>query len=183
MVIILLISPPLDKQLELVYIGLGSNLGFPCQQLQRAILSLSQLQSTELMQVANFYQSLPFAGKIQPLFVNTVVLLKTQLNPWHLLKQLQKIEYQQARKRPYRWSARTLDLDILLYGKRVINSSRLTIPHPQIAKRAFVLYPLYDITPDLVIPIYGKVQRLLMGCSKQQLFHVPMGLSCNETKY
>lgn len=137
-----------------VYVGLGSNLEHPLLQLWRALLALERSQSLILQAVSSFYYSAPWGNvKDQPDFVNAVVKLSTTLTPFELLQTLQQIEKQQNRQRgAERWAARTLDLDILLFGPLRLNSPQLTIPHRYLIEREFVVYPLYEIAPALLLP-------------------------------
>lgn len=134
------------------YIGLGSNLNNPEQQVKDAIDRLSRLSRSSLIAVSPFYASKPMGPQDQPDYVNAVAALDTDLSPLELLERLQFIERQQGRVRIIRWGARTIDLDILLYGNQVLQSETLTIPHPGIKDRPFVIQPLLDIAPDLVLP-------------------------------
>jgi 2-amino-4-hydroxy-6-hydroxymethyldihydropteridine diphosphokinase len=160
-----------------VYIGLGSNLQQPQQQVQQALDALANLPLTQLHQQSALYQSqaltLPDDPKPQPDYVNAVVWLRTQLNPEILLDHLQAIEHAQGRQRgAQRWQARTLDLDILLYDDWVYASDRLLIPHPAMSQRAFVLYPLFDCNPQLVLPDGRILQTLLAKCAVQGLHKI-----------
>lgn len=138
---------------HIVYIGLGSNLQHPCQQLQQALLALKQLPTTQLISHSSLYRSPPLGPADQPDYINAVAILSTELTPHALLFLLQAIETQQGRVRNgIRWGPRTLDLDILLYDNLCFTDSRLTLPHPGLYERAFVLYPLYECAPDLVLP-------------------------------
>jgi len=134
------------------YIGLGSNLQNPIQQLQQALISLKALPQTQLACVSSFYRSAPLGPADQPDYCNAVAALDTALAPLALLNALQSIEQAQGRLRGERWGARTLDLDILLFGGQIIESERLSVPHPQMQHRAFVLWPLAEIAPNLVLP-------------------------------
>jgi 2-amino-4-hydroxy-6-hydroxymethyldihydropteridine diphosphokinase len=147
-----------------VYIGLGSNLNSPPLQIQRATRALARLPLTRLTKIAPWYKTIAVGPGNQPDYINTVIALNTMLPPHRLLKKLRLIESQQDRKRLVRWGPRTIDLDILIYGKRQINSRRLVVPHPRLAQRNFVLYPLADIAPDLSLPDHTSLQQLLANC-------------------
>ena len=137
------------------YIGLGSNLHQPLMQLTQAIQTLLKHKQIELVRTSSFYQSeaLILEGSPeQPDYINAVVCVKTELSPMQLLHELAKIENVQGRIRVEKWSARTLDLDILLYDDKIILTPQLIVPHPQMLKRNFVIYPLYEINPELHIP-------------------------------
>jgi len=158
----------------LAYIGLGSNLARPRLQLQRACRALVQLPDSRLCRCSPFYRSRPLsiatkaeAGITaeQADYINAVVELETTLGPLALLDALQAIERAQGRVRTgQRWGARTLDLDILLYGQEIIAEPRLTVPHPGMAEREFVLYPLAHIAPRLVLPDGQSLSDLLAKC-------------------
>ena len=151
--------------MDKVFVGLGSNLDGPLSQLKKAIDSLRQTKNIELCNVSSFYSSSPMGPQDQPDYINAAVELNTGLSAERLLDCLQKIEHQQGRVRSERWGARTLDLDILLYGDEVINTARLTVPHCGISERDFVLYPLRDLVgPDFEIPNAGKIRQLLALC-------------------
>lgn len=146
----------------LCYIGLGANLNEPLQQLQHAVAALQQLPASRLLQVSSFYGSKPMGPADQPDYVNAVAEITTGLQPELLLQQLQAIEQQQGRMRKAeRWGPRTLDLDILLFGNQIIQTADLTIPHYGMKQREFVLYPLAEIAPDLILPC-GTVLKTLL---------------------
>lgn len=150
-----------------VYISLGSNLNSPPLQIQRATKALAKLPRTKLLAIAPWYKSTAIGPVTQPDYINTVASLVTTLSPQRLLKELQVIECQQGRKRLIRWGPRTIDLDILLFGSRQINSRKLVVPHPRLAQRNFVLYPLADIAPNLLLPDNTSLRQLLANrCTK-----------------
>ncbi|OOF42496.1 2-amino-4-hydroxy-6-hydroxymethyldihydropteridine diphosphokinase [Rodentibacter rarus] len=134
------------------YIALGSNLNTPIEQLNNALKAIENLPQTQLLSVSAFYQSKPLGPQDQPDYVNAVAKIETVLAPLSLLDELQRIENDQGRVRLRRWGERTLDLDILLYGNDIIQHERLTIPHYDMHNRAFVIVPLMDISPDLILP-------------------------------
>lgn len=131
--------------MTLCYLGLGSNLNSPERQLRQAIEALRLLPLSNLCKVASFYRTEAWGRKQQPRFCNTVVAIQTKLTPHQLLYFCQKIESKQGRIRKLRWGARTLDIDILLYGSHKINSLNLVIPHPRMHERDFVKIPLLEI--------------------------------------
>ena len=149
-----------------VYIALGSNMTGPHDQLDRALKSLSSIPEVQIVAVSDRYQT-PAIGPSQPDYINAAAQLMTSLSPESLLDTLQSIEQQQERVRTVRWGPRTLDLDILLYDNIVQDTQRLTIPHPRMAERAFVLLPLADINRDLALPCGKTVSQLLANCSVQ----------------
>ncbi|MEZ5672694.1 MAG: 2-amino-4-hydroxy-6-hydroxymethyldihydropteridine diphosphokinase [Thiotrichaceae bacterium] len=137
---------------HVVYIGLGSNLEQPIQQIQQALVTLTQIPQTILRQHSGLYRSKPLNNMSQPDYINAVAELHTALPPLALLQQLQQIETQQGRVRGERWGARTLELDMLLYDKQQLTDPHLTLPHPAMLQRAFVLFPLYECNPNLLLP-------------------------------
>jgi len=145
------------------YIALGSNLDDPLAQVRQAMDELAHLRDSRLHAASSLYRSAPMGPADQPDYINAVVALETRLSPHALLDALQAIEQVHGRVREgERWGPRSLDLDVLLYGKETINDQRLTVPHPGIAERAFVLYPLQEIVaPDFTIPGHGSLQELL----------------------
>ncbi|WMY95024.1 MAG: 2-amino-4-hydroxy-6-hydroxymethyldihydropteridine diphosphokinase [Arsenophonus sp.] len=136
-----------------VYISIGSNLDKPLQQAKDAIKKLHQLPNTKFVGISSFYRSKPMGKMNQPEYLNAMIALDTTLLPYNLLQYTQAIEYMHGRKRTmHRWIPRTLDLDIILYGKKTINTNYLTIPHYGLKEREFILYPLAEIAPKLRFP-------------------------------
>ncbi len=149
------------------YIGLGSNLDQPEQQVTQAIEALKVVEKSRLVRVSSLYVTPPMGPKDQPDFVNAVVQLETALSPEEMLEQLQQIELDQGRVRTRHWGERTLDLDLLLYGQMVINLPHLSIPHPGMAERAFVLVPLQEIAGSgLQVPGVGRLGQLTARCDR-----------------
>lgn len=145
-----------------VYIALGANLGEPLEQICAAVLQLSQQQPLEQIALSPLYWSEPVGPEGQPPYVNGVLAADTAMSPLDLLRYLQAVESQHGRVRNgQRWGARHLDLDVLLYGEQQLSSLELTVPHPHITERCFVLRPLSDIAPDLYIPGKGPLAELL----------------------
>ncbi|MCW8194972.1 2-amino-4-hydroxy-6-hydroxymethyldihydropteridine diphosphokinase [Proteobacteria bacterium 005FR1] len=157
---------------SLAYVALGSNLDKPRQQVERGLQALTDLPATRLRARSGWYQSEAVGPGPQPDYINGVVLLETALTPEALIGHLQQIETAQGRERRVRWAARTLDLDILLYGDRVIATEQLQIPHPRLGERNFVLYPLADISPDLILPNGTPLASLLRRCPRGGLRRV-----------
>jgi 2-amino-4-hydroxy-6-hydroxymethyldihydropteridine diphosphokinase len=153
---------------ELACIGLGANLGAAREVLERAMHSLSGLPSTTRVAASGYYRSAP-VDAAGPDYVNAVLVLRTHLDPEQLLDELQRIEQEHGRERPYRNAPRTLDLDLLLYGQRRIATPRLEVPHPRMHQRAFVLYPLVEALPDVVIPGVGPARGLLPEVADQRI--------------
>lgn len=151
-----------ETQLPLVFIGLGSNLEQPVKQIKKARTAINRLEKVQEAAFSSLYQSSPMGQKNQPDYINAVMAVNTSLKPLALLRRLQQIENQQGRTRTdQRWTARTLDLDMLLYGDQQIDIPDLLAPHYGIADRAFVLYPLYEIAPKLDIPGFGHISDLI----------------------
>lgn len=149
----------------IAYIGLGSNLATPKEQLKSARMAIDALDETAELKFSSLYRSPPMGPQDQPDYVNAVMAIKTALSPIKLLRNLQKIESDQGRVRKgEQWGPRTLDLDILLYSSDVINIPDLIVPHYGMAVRAFVLYPLLEIAPDLIIPELGAVKDCVDKC-------------------
>ena len=149
--------------LAIAYIALGSNLEQPQRQLQAGLDALARLPDTQLIAQSSFYRSAPVGYVNQPDFVNAVAALRTSLEPRALLDALLAIEREHGRERDFPNAPRTLDLDIALYGERVIIEPGLTVPHPRMQQRAFVMVPLAEIAPDARVPGLGRVRDLLAG--------------------
>ena len=148
-----------------VYIGLGSNLEKPLTQVATALLQLDEMEHSYLHDYSSLYFSRPLGPKDQPPYVNAVAWIKTGLKPHELLAHLNTIENEHGRRREgERWGPRTLDLDILVYGNISIKDQALTIPHPGIRFREFVLYPLHEVNKNLMIPNLGLVNRIKSRC-------------------
>lgn len=159
--------------MERVYIGMGSNLAEPAEQLRSALQALAQLPDTQLAGVSAFYQSDSLLPG-QPRYTNAVAALDSRLAPLALLDALQAIETGQGRERLERWGPRTLDLDILLFGDRLIDEPRLKVPHYHMQARAFVLYPLAELAPvDLRLADGRLLEDLLAACPFVGLERVP----------
>ncbi|AVI83232.1 MULTISPECIES: 2-amino-4-hydroxy-6-hydroxymethyldihydropteridine diphosphokinase [Pseudomonas syringae group] len=157
---------------ERVYIGLGSNLADPAEQLRSALKALAQLPDSTLIGVSSFYVSDSLLPG-QPRFTNAVAALDTTLPPLALLDALQAIELDQGRERHERWGPRTLDLDILLFGERVMDEPRLKVPHYHMQARAFVLYPLAELAPGLTLADGRELTHLLSECPFTGLERLP----------
>lgn len=144
------------------YVGLGSNLGSPERRVSDALDSLAGLPETRLCDASQLYRSAPWGMTDQPDFINAVAALDTELPPGRLLAGLQSIERAAGRVRTgARWGPRVLDLDLLLYGEVTSNGERLTLPHPRMHERAFVLVPLLEIAPGIRIPGRGDAAACL----------------------
>lgn len=150
------------------YVALGSNLGDSKQHMLDAMDALAALPGTQVMARSRIYRTPPWGKLDQPDFLNAVVVLETELEPHDLLDALLNIERIAGRERNgERWGPRTLDLDLLHIAGKTVNSERLTLPHPHLADRAFVLLPLHDVAPELDIPGQGKVVDLLRAVDIQ----------------
>ena len=158
---------------RIAFIGLGSNLEDPRSQLQRAFAELDELPETRLTARSSLYRSAPVGYLDQPEFVNAVAKIETALPPQALLQNLLQIEHRHGRERTFRNAPRTLDLDILLYGNVQLHEHGLTIPHPQMHLRLFVLQPLLEIAPDTTIPGIGQAAMAFEKCRDQVLETLP----------
>ncbi|MGD9254488.1 MAG: 2-amino-4-hydroxy-6-hydroxymethyldihydropteridine diphosphokinase [Chromatiales bacterium] len=143
------------------YIGLGSNLDNPRDQVLDALRELALEEGIQLLAQSSLFLSEPMGPQDQPEFINAVAVIETTLEPLVLLEVLQAIEKKHARKRERHWGPRTLDLDLLLYGEERISHPDLTVPHPGIPERSFVLLPLREVAPGLAIEGLGNVDELL----------------------
>ncbi|MFC0269179.1 2-amino-4-hydroxy-6-hydroxymethyldihydropteridine diphosphokinase [Kushneria aurantia] len=142
------------------WIGLGSNLDDPRRQVETALEELDQLPLTRRTGASSCYASRPLGPQDQPDFINAVAELETGLSPLALLDQLQALEQRHRRVRDRHWGPRTLDLDLLLYNDRQLKTPRLTLPHPQMHQRAFVLLPLREIAPEMILPDGRRLDAL-----------------------
>ena len=142
------------------YIGLGSNLDNPIRQVLAAFEELDRIANTQLLEQSPLYRSAPIGPAGQPHYINACALLQTTLAPHQLLDALQAIENCHQRVRRERWGPRTLDLDILLFGQQTIDTQRLQVPHPYLAERNFVLYPLADIGVKALLPSGEPIAKL-----------------------
>lgn len=155
---------------EPAFIGLGSNLAGPREQVRRALDELVELPACRLSAASSLYSSRPMGPQDQPDYINAVARLDTDLAPEALLDALQAIEAEHRRVRGgERWGPRTLDLDLLIYADRIIDTPRLRVPHPGLPERAFVLYPLAEIAPELTVPGLGSLAALLARCDNDGL--------------
>jgi len=147
----------------LAYIGLGSNLNNPKQQIKTAVMALHNTKDVKVVNLSSLYQSPPVDGSKQPDYINAVCEVKTHLTALELLYVCQDIE------REKKWGARTIDLDIILYGVQVVVSKQLIIPHPEMMNRAFVLVPLAELEDDLKVPVLGPIQDLISELGEFEL--------------
>ncbi|MCX7197795.1 MAG: 2-amino-4-hydroxy-6-hydroxymethyldihydropteridine diphosphokinase [Proteobacteria bacterium] len=142
------------------YVGLGANLGDPLAQMRAAVTALGRLPATTVAGVSSVYRSAPVGYLEQPDFCNAVVALDTGLSPQALLAALLAIEHEGGRTREFRNAPRLIDLDLLLHGDRVVDEPDLTVPHPRMIDRAFVLLPLAELDPGCVVPGAGALSVL-----------------------
>jgi 2-amino-4-hydroxy-6-hydroxymethyldihydropteridine diphosphokinase len=147
--------------MAIVYLGLGTNVGQRRQNLERAVAGLGEVM--EITAVSPIYQTPPWGLTDQPDFLNLCLQAATSLSPFDLLHFTQELEKELGREKTVRWGPRLIDIDILFYDDEISHSEELTIPHPQIAQRAFVLVPLADIAPDLVHPQTGQTVREMVA--------------------
>jgi 2-amino-4-hydroxy-6-hydroxymethyldihydropteridine diphosphokinase len=152
----------------IAYVGIGANLGDARANVQDAIARLSRLPRTRLLRASGSYRTAPIDSS-GPDYINAVACLDTALDPHALLAELQAIEQAHGRERPYRNAPRTLDLDLLLYGAGVIATPTLTVPHPRMLERAFVLVPLLEIAPGIDIPGCGAAREHVAGVATQAI--------------
>lgn len=159
---------PLPPEPASAWVGLGANLGDVPATLAAALDALSALPGTRLIARSSWYRSAPIESS-GPDYLNAVAQLHTTLTPYELLAQLQAIETRHGRERPWPNAPRTLDLDLLLYGEQVIDTPALAVPHPRLHERAFVLEPLAECWPDLVVPGRGRVLELRAAVPAQRI--------------
>lgn len=153
--------------MTLAFIALGSNLYNPQQQVLQAIQSIAAMPDVGLLRASSLYRTAPIGYDQQPDFINAVISVDTRLTAQALLQLLLAYEQQVGRERPFPNAPRVLDLDLLLYGDLCMQTETLTLPHPRMHARAFVLCPLAEISPDLLIPGQGSVQDCLAQCTQQ----------------
>lgn len=154
-------------------IGLGANLNDPAAQVEYALAELDRLPGTRLLARSSLYATAPVGYVDQPDFINAVAQVETTLAPRALLAALLEIEHRHGRERSFRNAPRTLDLDLLLYGHAQFHEDGLTLPHPRMTERGFVLQPLLEIAPDTVIPGHGRAADWLAACAEQSITVLP----------
>jgi len=152
---------PGNEPAAIAFIGLGSNLADPLVQVRQALMELESIPGTRVTARSSLYRTSPVGYLEQPDFINAVASVQTTLKPQALLAALLAIENRHGRRRTMRNAPRTLDLDLLLYGEAVFDQDGLTLPHPRLHERAFVLAPLAEIAPEAMVPGMGRLQDLL----------------------
>ena len=153
------------SDLHIVYISVGSNIGGKLANCQKGIQALTETGHSKILAQSRFYVTEPVGHEDQDWFINAMVKLETSRDPFQLLDQIELIERIAGRKiDPVRFGPRILDLDIILYNDRIINSERLVVPHPRMHKRRFVLKPICDINPGIIHPVLKKEMRFLLEC-------------------
>ncbi|BEV13818.1 2-amino-4-hydroxy-6-hydroxymethyldihydropteridine diphosphokinase [Herbaspirillum sp. DW155] len=156
----------MDPSFTLAWIGIGGNLGDARATVNEAIAHLARLPQSQLLRSSSLYRTAPIDSSGDD-YVNAVALVSTSLTALDLLHALQAIELQHGRERPYRNAPRTLDLDVLMYGDAHLDSTELTVPHPRMAQRAFVLAPMLEIDEKVVIPGLGAARDFLDAIKDQ----------------
>ncbi len=154
--------------MALAYVGLGANLGDAAGTLRQVLDELGRLAGGRVLAASALYRSAPVLAAGAD-FINAVAAVETTLAPQQLLQQLQAIEHRHGRQRPYPNAPRSLDLDLLLYGQLELNTPALTLPHPRLHERAFVLAPLLELAPALVLPGHGPAAPLLERLAHQRI--------------
>ena len=145
-----------------VYIGIGSNQNHPYFRIHTVLRQINRIKTTTIVKKSSLYETKPLGPKLQPNFINAVIEIKTKLEPNDLLQELKNLEKLHNRKKTKRWGPRSIDLDILIYNRLIMNTDQLIIPHPGVEYRDFVIIPLYEITSyGYKIPKYGKVSNLI----------------------
>ena len=155
---------------NVAYLGLGANLGDALATLHAAVEALRALPNSRVISLSSFYRTAPLEAS-GPDYINAVVALTTTLPPLDLLHAVQAIEQAHGRERPYRNAPRTLDIDLLLYGDMRLHTAELTLPHPRLTERAFVLIPLLEIAPDR-LPLLGELAQYLPAIARQQVIQI-----------
>ncbi len=150
----------------IVFLGLGSNIENREEHLKKALTAIGKLDRNTILKVSSIYETEPWGNKNQAMFLNQVVAVETKLGPQEFLNACKKIEKTLGRTEKEHWGPRAIDIDILLYGDKIINEDTIRVPHPMIYKRRFVLIPLAEIAPMISIPGLGKtVREALSECS------------------
>jgi 2-amino-4-hydroxy-6-hydroxymethyldihydropteridine diphosphokinase len=152
--------------LNQVYLGIGSNKNHPYFRINTVLKQINRIKSTNIVKKSSLYITKPLGPQAQPDFINSVIEIRTNLEPLKLLHELQNLERLHNRKKTKRWGPRSMDIDILIYNNIIMNTDKLVIPHPGLEYRDFVLMPLYEITSyRFEIPKYGKIITLIKNLS------------------
>ncbi|HDR2351031.1 TPA: 2-amino-4-hydroxy-6-hydroxymethyldihydropteridine diphosphokinase [Enterobacter asburiae] len=155
--------------MTLAYIAIGSNLASPLEQVNAAVQALGEIPQSKIVAVSSFYRTPPLGPQDQPDYLNAAVVLETALDAETLLDNTQRIELQQGRvRKAERWGPRTLDLDIMLFGHETISTERLTVPHYDMKNRGFMLWPLFEVAPDLIFPDGISLKSILDGLNAER---------------
>ena len=158
--------------MTLAYIAIGSNLASPLEQVNAAVQALGDIPQTRVVALSSFYRTPPLGPQDQPDYLNAAIALETALSAEALLDNTQRIELQQGRvRKEERWGPRTLDLDIMLFGDAQIHTERLTVPHYDMKRRGFMLWPLFEIAPDLIFPDGENLSALLAQLNAEKPAH------------
>jgi len=158
--------------MTLAYIAIGSNLASPLEQVNAAVQALGDIPQTRVVALSSFYRTPPLGPQDQPDYLNAAIALETVLSAEALLDNTQRIELQQGRvRKEERWGPRTLDLDIMLFGDAQIHTERLTVPHYDMKRRGFMLWPLFEIAPDLTFPDGKHLSALLAQLNAEKPAH------------
>lgn len=161
----------MTKSATTAYIGIGSNLSNPLDQVTHAVTAINEIANISVSVASSLYASKPMGPQDQPDYVNAVIEISTELEPLLLLDALQKIELESGRvRKDERWGPRTLDLDIILFGNHIIESERLTVPHCGMRVREFVLFPLLEIASELTLPNGDSLIDLCNNIDQNGLF-------------
>jgi len=152
---------------HITYIALGSNVGDKLLQCRKAISEILKIDHHRLLAQSSFYKTQPLGYTVQDWFVNGVIKLETELEAYELLRSLKALESRLGRRETFQWGPRTIDLDLLFYDDKQIRSEELSIPHPLLHERQFVLVPLAEIDPHLVHPVLGQTIRELLTQLKE----------------
>ena len=152
-----------------VYLGLGSNQSDPINQIKNATKLIEKIETSKIIKKSSLYESLPVGYLDQPNFINQVISLQTSLSPVELFERFQQIEFQLKRVKKIVNGPRTIDIDILLFNQEIILTNDLTIPHPRMLDRAFVMIPLLEIEPNILVPKISNLKEILGKLDKKTL--------------
>lgn len=152
-----------------VYLGLGSNQSNPISQIKNATDLIEKIETSKIIKKSSLYESLPVGYLDQPNFINQVISLQTSLSPAELFERFQQIEFQLKRVKKIVNGPRTIDIDILLFNQEIILTKDLTIPHPRMLDRAFVMIPLLEIEPNILVPKISNLKEILGKLDKKTL--------------